>query len=170
MTYTTNPHTREYDPSQELPQHLAHKPVYALPYQAFDGIYDSSTDMRFISVGIAQYWEEDVSIKTMRYVKDEKRGTAKWTRQAEELPLHRVLDMAIFLSKVLFDVKDDRVSIQKGTFLNQEESDIFIEKERREKWELENYNKFLDRNSDLLKARLNTLMDVLNNLKSEGKI
>ena len=36
MTYTTNPHTREYDPSQELPQHLAHKPVYALPYQAFD--------------------------------------------------------------------------------------------------------------------------------------
>jgi len=78
MPYTP---LNEFDPSQVLPQHLQHKPVYALPYQSFDGPFIDSTDMRYISVGIAQYDSEDVSVKTMRHV------GGKWTRQAEELPL-----------------------------------------------------------------------------------
>jgi len=48
---STNP---LYKTSNPLPQHLDHKPVYALPYQHFDGIYSKKTDIRYISVGVAQ--------------------------------------------------------------------------------------------------------------------
>jgi hypothetical protein len=83
---------------------LDHKPVYALPYEHFDGIYDGDTDVRYISIGMAQYDQDHVSIKTMRHI-----GT-KWTRQAEELPLHRVIDMTLFLAKTLFDCQNGNVT------------------------------------------------------------
>jgi len=43
---STNP---LYKTSNPLPQHLDHKPVYALPYQHFDGIYSKKTDIRYTS-------------------------------------------------------------------------------------------------------------------------
>ncbi|MCX5896128.1 MAG: DUF6530 family protein, partial [Proteobacteria bacterium] len=84
MPYSTKPNTTTYDPRKELPLHLDHKPVYALPYEHFDYVED--TDARFISIGLAQYDPDDVSIKVFRHTGE------KWTRQSEELPLHRVID------------------------------------------------------------------------------
>ena len=171
MPYTTNPHTQEYDASQPLPQNLAHKPIYAIPYQDFDGLWGKEhTDIRYISVGLAQYNIEEVSIKTMRYVQDKKRGIAKWTRQAEELPPHRAIDMVTVAAKVFLDSENNHVNFSRATFIRQDTSEINITREHRASWEIENYSNFLEENIEMLKDRFNKLYDILSQLKSEGKL
>jgi hypothetical protein len=163
--FTTNPLTPAYNPSQSLPQHLDHKPVYALPYEVFDGPYAGlgNTDIRFVSVGIAQYDAYSVSVKTMRYTGD------RWTRQAEELPVHRPIDMTIFLAKVLFDSEEGVVTIPRGTLQNQA-SDIIVKAEQRSPGELASYQSYVATHGAALKDRLNALRTVLNDLKARGNI
>lgn len=147
--YSTNP---------DLPHHLEHKPVYAIPYEKFDGIYQGGTDARYLSVGISQWSEEDLSLKIMRHT-----GT-QWTRQAEELPLHRVIDATIFLAKVLLDEENSTIEFERNLFLNQA-SGIRITKESISDEQQENYNVYLDEHIDLLKARFKSLyllLDMLN--------
>lgn len=77
----------------QLPQYLGHKPIIEdAAYQQKDArFYNSTTDAEAISLGKAIYDETEISAKMWRY------GNNKWSRQSEELPLHRVLDMAIFI-------------------------------------------------------------------------
>src|SRR5262245_21782539 len=163
MPYSTTPHTTDYSPSQPLPQHLDHKPVYALPYEHFDGIYDGDTDVRYISIGIAQYDQDHVSIKTMRNI------CTKWTRQAEELPLHRVIDMTLFLAKTLFDCQNGNVTIPADTFPDQT-SEIIISPEQRSYGERSSYDAFLSQHVPLLRERLRVLASLLDELRQTGKI
>ena len=67
--------------SFDLPKHLQHKPVFAMPYEWLEGPGQSDTE--FISVGFAQWDNEtsDLSVKLMRHT------GKRWSRQAEELPL-----------------------------------------------------------------------------------
>lgn len=170
MPYTTTPRTQAYDADQALPQNLAHKPMFAVPYQDFDGFWQKKdTDIRYISVGLAQYNIEEVSIKTMRYVQDKKRGIAKWTRQAEELPPHRAIDMVTVAAKVFLDNENNHVHFPKETFIRQDSSEIDVTMEHRANWEIENYSNFMEGNIDMIKDRFNVLFNVLNQLKSEGK-
>ena len=114
MSYKLTPNNAAFQPAIPLPQHLDHKPVYAMPYQWFDGIHaNGETDARYVSVGIAQYDHDHVSIKAMRHTGE------KWTRMAEELPLHRPIDMTIFLAKVLFDSQNGSIEVPVGTLVNQ---------------------------------------------------
>ena len=159
MPYTMNPPNAACSPSEALPQHLSHKPIYAFPYEQFDGIYAGNTDVMYISIGIAQYDNESVSIKTMRYTGE------KWTRQAEELPLHRVIDMTLFLAKTLFDNQDKAVKFPKKTFINQE-SDVLVSQESRSYGEQATYENFLKENRQLLKDRFNVLRNILDDLSS----
>ncbi len=163
MPFATQPPTTKFDPKRSLPQHLDHKPVFALPYDAFDGPYAGSSDTHFLSVGLAQYDPDQVSIKTIRHT-----GT-KWTRQAEELPLHRPIDMTLFLAKVVFDTNDDVVSVPRGTLQNQS-SDLAITKEQRNFGEMASYDAALGQIQVGLKDRLNALRNVLNDLSLRGKI
>ena len=163
MPYETNPSTGAYDPTQPLPQHLDHKPVFALPYAAFDGPYAGCTDIQFVTVGLAQYDPDEVSIKTMRHT------GVKWTRQAEELPLHRPIDMTLFLAKVVFDSHEQAVAIPRGTLQNQT-SDITIMPEQRNFGEKASYDAAVSKVQPGLRDRLNVLRDVLNDLKTRGRI
>lgn len=163
MPYAFNPVNPSFTPSQPLPLHLDHKPVYAMPYEPFDGVHATGTDIRYISVGLAQYDPYQVSIKTMRYTGQ------KWTRQAEELPIHRPVDMALFLAKVMFDSQHGAVTIPTGTLQGQT-STIEIQRESRSAGELASYHQFLSQHDGLLKARFNALRDVLNDLKTRGLI
>ena len=165
MPYTTRPSSSNYAPSKSLPQHLAHKPVYALPYEHFDGIYAGDTDTKYISIGLSQWDPDEVSVKTMRYIE----GSEKWTRLAEEMPLHRAIDMTLFLAKTVFDQQNSRVDIPAGTLLDQD-AEILITPEARSYGEMSSYNAFLNEHSGLLKDRLRALSDVLNALKEDGKI
>jgi hypothetical protein len=163
MPYTTQPSNVDYAPPEPLPQHLAHRPVYALPYEKFDGIYIGDTDTYYLSVGLSQWDSDEVSVKTMRH------PGGKWSRQSEEIPLHRAVDAVIFLAKVIFDQRNGRVEIPRGTFENQD-AGISITAEARTYGEMSSYNAFLDRHYELIKDRLNVLSNVLNSLKEGGKL
>ncbi|MBK5145582.1 hypothetical protein I2494_18035 [Budviciaceae bacterium BWR-B9] len=76
----------------KIPTNLKHKPILEVPnYDDIDGPYIGDTDAMGLSIGIAQWntagWT-DLSAKVWRNSGD------KWSRQSEELPLHRVLDLA----------------------------------------------------------------------------
>lgn len=150
-------------PSDELPQALSHKPIYALPYEAFDVLFRPETDMRYFSVGIAQYNAEEVSLKIWRH------SGKRWTRQSEEIPLHRLTDALTFVAKALFDAEDGNVRFPPGTFDGQEET-LTVSREDRTYGELATYNHFLDEQGEVLKERLRTLRDVLNELTDQEKL
>jgi len=82
-----------------IPRHLSHKPIYVMEeYNTIDGYFnEATTDARGLSIGIAQWdkgYNKDISAKVWRYTGE------KWSRQSEELPLHRVLDLAIMICNV----------------------------------------------------------------------
>jgi len=81
----------------QIPTTLRHKPVIVSNnYENIDGRYAHNTDAKGISLGLAQWNDRgkvDISAKVWRHT-----GT-KWSRQSEELPLHRVLDLALFICK-----------------------------------------------------------------------
>lgn len=97
------------------PMHLKHQPLYLLPYEEFDGRYKGETDCKYIGVGFAQYQEENdtpISVKSWRKPQN------KWSRQSEELPIHRNIDMTILQALVLQHEWADTVKIPAGTFSN----------------------------------------------------
>lgn len=81
----------------KIPTTLKHKPVIVSEnYENVDGRYAYNTDAKGISLGLAQWNDRgkvDVSAKVWRYTGE------KWSRQSEELPLHRVLDLAILVCR-----------------------------------------------------------------------
>lgn len=156
---------QKLNPTKKVPQHLAHKPVYALPYEIFDGEYAGDTDAKYLTVGLAQYDSDKVSMKVMRHVTESNR----WSRESEETPIHRVIDLSILLAKVLFDPRNGTINIPANTFQNQR-SELIIIPEQRTYGEMASYNAYLSENSEQMKARFNKLADVLNTLREEGKI
>ena len=77
----------------KIPKTLKHKPVIVTEdYENIDGRKAYSTDAKGLSLGLAQWNDRgklDISAKVWRYTGE------KWSRQSEELPMHRVLDLAI---------------------------------------------------------------------------
>lgn len=152
------------NPKDDLPQHLGHKPIYAMPYQFFDGSPKGNTDSRYLSVGLAQWNQNDVSIKVMRHT------GARWTRQAEELPLNRAIDMTLFLAHVLANSKGEVVHMKPGTFDDQNEELTSKRDANRSVPEVAQFDTFMDQHGDHLKQRLNALADLLTELRVGGKI
>lgn len=78
----------------KVPTHLSHYPVVGVDdYDTKDGIHAGSTDAKALSVGFAHYNEEHIAAKVFRHT-----GT-KWSRQSEELPLHRTFDLSTLTLK-----------------------------------------------------------------------
>ena len=77
----------------KIPTTLKHKPVIVSEnYENIDGRGAYHTDTKGLSLGLAQWNDRgkvDISAKVWRYTGE------KWSRQSEELPIHRVLDLAI---------------------------------------------------------------------------
>ena len=77
----------------KIPKTLKHKPVIVSEdYENIDGRKAYNTDAKGLSLGLAQWNDRgklDVSAKVWRYTGE------KWSRHSEELPMHRVLDLAI---------------------------------------------------------------------------
>lgn len=118
---------------QGVPNWLKHKPFFALPYQHYDGYNADNTDTYFLSIGLAQWNAEEVSIKTWRHT------GGKWSRQSEEIPLYRIIDMTIMLLLLISQYDENKlqrlnginISVDPNTFFNQdEEIEIRQEKER----------------------------------------
>jgi hypothetical protein len=80
----------------KIPTTLKHKPVIVVEdYDHIDG-YTQGKDAKGLSLGLAQWNDRgrlDISAKVWRYTGE------KWSRQSEELPMHRVIDLAILICR-----------------------------------------------------------------------
>ena len=88
----------------KIPTSLKHKPVIVCEnYENVDGKYAYRSDAKGISLGLAQWNDRgklDISAKVWRHT------GGKWSRQSEELPLHRVLDLAILVLRTQLYFQD----------------------------------------------------------------
>jgi hypothetical protein len=88
----------------KIPTTLKHKPVIVCEnYENVDGKYAYHSDAKGISLGLAQWNDRgkiDISAKVWRHT------GGKWSRQSEELPLHRVLDLAILVCRAQLYFQD----------------------------------------------------------------
>jgi len=88
----------------KIPTTLKHKPVIVSEnYENVDGRYAYNTDAKGLSLGLAQWNDRgkvDISAKVWRYTGE------KWSRQSEELPLHRVLDLAILVCRSMLHFRE----------------------------------------------------------------
>lgn len=88
----------------KIPTTLKHKPVIISDnYEKVDGRSADNTDTKGLSLGLAQWNDRgkvDISAKVWRHTGE------KWSRQSEELPLHRILDLAILICRTKQHFKD----------------------------------------------------------------
>ncbi len=81
----------------KIPENLKHKPVIKVEdYDTDDGKNALHTDAKGLSLGLAQWNDRgkvDISGKVWRHTGE------KWSRQSEELPLTRILDLAILVAQ-----------------------------------------------------------------------
>ena len=81
----------------KIPTNLKHKPVIVSEnYENVDGRKAYQSDAKGLSLGLAQWNDRgkvDISAKVWRHTGE------KWSRQSEELPMHRVIDLAILICR-----------------------------------------------------------------------
>jgi len=88
----------------KIPTELKHKPVIVVEdYETIDGRLAGKSDAQGLSLGLAQWNDRgkvDISAKVWRYTGE------KWSRQSEELPIHRVLDLSILITRAMCYFRD----------------------------------------------------------------
>lgn len=88
----------------KIPNHLKHKSVIVVEnYDQVDGPWAGDTDAKGLSLGLAQWNDRgqvDISAKVWRHTGE------KWSRQSEELPLHRVLDLTLLICEAVQYMKE----------------------------------------------------------------
>lgn len=155
-----------------IPTELKHKPVLVSEdYQLVDGRYAPDSDAKGISLGLAQWNDRgrvDISAKIWRHTGE------KWSRQSEELPLHRVLDLAILVCKAKIYFREryrkqtrdypgypllDRVPLQGGAM----NIAVCTDNEHIEE-DMELFDLALHKDDEILSERLRTLSRVLQEL------
>lgn len=153
----------------KIPTTLKHKPVIVSDnYEQVDGRYAHNTDAKGLSLGLAQWNDRgrvDISAKVWRYTGE------KWSRQSEELPLHRVLDLAILTCRAklyfqeayrmekLYDPENpiiDRVGLQGDAMTVA----VCTDNERIDE-DIRLFQDALSKDDELLSERLRTLSAIL---------
>ncbi|WP_058485773.1 DUF6530 family protein [Defluviitalea phaphyphila] len=153
----------------KIPTTLKHKPVIVCEnYENVDGRYAYNTDAKGISLGLAQWNDRgkvDISAKVWRHTGE------KWSRQSEELPLHRVLDLAILVCRAKLHFQDayrykklydeekpviDRVGLQGDAMTVK----ICTENEKIDE-DIQLFNQALSDDGELIGERLKVLAGIL---------
>ncbi len=153
----------------KIPTKLKHKPVIVSEdYENVDGRYAYNSDAKGLSIGLAQWNDRgklDISAKVWRHT------GGKWSRKSEELPLHRVVDLAILVCRTtqhfrdayryekLYDTENpviDRVGLQGDamTVAVCTDNDMIDE-------DIRLFGKALSEDDELLGERLRTLSRIL---------
>jgi hypothetical protein len=128
-----------------IPKNLQHKPIIAVDnYDKKDGHYAPKTDARALSIGEAQYGKNEISAKVLRH-------TGKnWSRQSEELPIHRTLDLAVLIVASMLPQGNNQKSISQRL-----EEEIVAP----EKYQI--LQQYYDTHDAFLKPRLQELKNLL---------
>ncbi|MBK5252010.1 MAG: hypothetical protein JJE29_05190 [Peptostreptococcaceae bacterium] len=156
----------------KIPTTLKHKPVIISEnYDNVDGRKAYDSDAKGLSLGLAQWNDRgkvDISAKVWRHTGE------KWSRQSEEMPLHRALDLAILIcrSKLhfkeayryekLYDTENptiDRIGLQ-GDAMNVA---ICTDNEKINE-DIKLFNQALSNDDEILAERMKTLSGVLREL------
>ena len=147
----------------DIPKNLSHCPLKYVKYCDHDGIYAGDTDAQFLSLGISTWDNQELSLKVWRK-KDE---NSSWSRQSEELPLHRAIDLTMLLvtemlheDKIEFTCKDS----------NKELIEIQKNKEVDRLKKIKNLDDYFNSNKDnevMIKYRLRALKLKIDKLLSE---
>lgn len=149
----------------KIPTELKHKPVIVSEeYDKIDGRKQDS-EAKGLSLGLAQWNERgklDISAKIWRHT------GGKWSRQSEEMPLHRVLDLAIlicrtrlfFLERYKKDKSEyrlpDRIGLQGGAM-----NVALAEENPQIDGDTELFDEALRRDDELLSERMKVLHALL---------
>ena len=153
----------------KIPTTLKHKPVIVSEnYERVDGRQCYDSDAKGLSLGLAQWNDRgrvEISAKVWRYTGE------KWSRQSEELPLTRVIDLAILVARTeayfreayryprLYDPEHpqiDRIGMQ-GDALNVA---VATDNERMDE-DIALFRDVLAQDDELLSERLRILAQVL---------
>jgi hypothetical protein len=156
----------------KIPTTLKHKPVVVVEnYENVDGRFARNTDAKGLSLGLAQWNDRgkvDISAKVWRYTGE------KWSRQSEELPLHRVLDLSILICRSmehfreayryehLYDPQEpviDRVGLQGDAMT----VSVCMDNDRI-KDDIKLFNQALSDDDELIGERLRTLSRLLKDM------
>lgn len=120
---------------KKAPWRLAHKPIITVDYKKIDEVGDAE----FLTLGHASWDQENAySAKVWRKVNNH------WSRQSEELPLWRLLDLTILLAATI-----------KG---KESELGEFVQNNK----DIKALEHFIEKDSEGLKERLKKLKDILN--------
>ncbi len=152
-----------------IPTTLKHKPVIVSEnYEQVDGRSAGESDAKGLSLGLAQWNDRgkvDISAKVWRYTGE------KWSRQSEELPLHRVLDLSILICRTLEHFREaykydelydesnpviDRIGLQ-GDAMTVE----VCTNNEKIKEDIKLFNQALSDDGELIGERLRTLSQIL---------
>jgi hypothetical protein len=132
---------------KNAPWWLSHKPIINVEYEGLDA---EAGDAKFITIGKATWNKKDYSAKVWRQVYE----TGRWSRQSEELPLWRVLDLATLLVATINNKQSNL-----GEYFQDQESEL----------ELRSY---LEENMEVLGPKMNQLSEMLKqtpiDISSEG--
>jgi hypothetical protein len=145
-------------------ERLKHKPVFLLPYAAYDGPYAKATDCLFLSLGWAQYDPRCASLKALRH------SGSKWSRQSEEIPLHRAVDLVILLAAAVRDMTADYINTIKfkpETFENQPDG-LLIQAGATSVVESKAFAEEIT--TDSVRRQLGSLRNLLNELHHAGRL
>ena len=115
---------------------LTHKPVITVDYNGKDA---KAGDAKFLSIGRSTWNPEDFSAKIWRWSNKSNR----WSRQSEEIPLWRVLDIATLLT----------------AFINNKQSNLdeFVQ----DSDSVEDFKAYIQDNMEVLAPKLNELSNML---------
>ena len=154
-----------YQPTVPLPQHLWHRPFYALPYQPFDPDPEQ-TDVRYLTVGLAQWDDHEVAVKVLRHT-----GT-RWTRESEELPLHRAADAVLWTAMVLGRLRHQgEILVEPGTFLHQDQAFTVRMEDQRDRRERAKFDAWIEGEQHrLARDRLGRLAEYLDRIRRDGRL
>lgn len=126
------------------PKNLSHKPILSVNnYDEIDAMYANETDVKALSIGKAQYDNKQISLKVWRYSEE------KWSRQSEELPIHRNLDLTILFLAALSTDKKSKYSKSNLREVVDDEAELDLIKD------------FYLKNKHFILPRLNELYELL---------
>jgi len=97
-----------------FPHQIAHSPVYGLRYNAHDPDREGDSDAHWLTIGWAQWDENEPAAKVVRH------SGQRWSRQSEEIPVARLVDLTTLLAKV-YEGNADDIEFKAGFFENQSE-------------------------------------------------
>lgn len=131
----------------ESPKYLSHQPIISVnDYDKIDAFRANDTDVKALSIGKAQYEEHEISLKVWRHT------GKKWSRQSEELPIHRNLDLSILF---LAAITADETSHYSKSYLNEKIDNIYKVQEIKD---------FYNKNKQFIEPRIKELKKLLNEI------